>query len=330
MNTMIRLFSLFVLPLALMISKAAQPDNKPRLGMSSASLEQLWGKGAPANDFNIERRDGPDDKDYLLYRDLNKDCTALQWVLPKGEKITGIFYRDACIGFEVRLPRPSVKQGVKYAETLLPGVKLSNRNFNRNGAHVTYSSDPEKTVKFQNGDGFFDLKDLKAMRQRLKELNLPAEESDRELEERINGDIAALTQKITTGMTGKSLDELRKSLGPQSTQSAWANLPESSVGWEQGSIRLNAIFVDEICTGFVIQSRDNLMPWQALELAQSLTPGFRFESRHGKDNKTPFAMVNIGVNKRYNAQWQYDDKLKLFVLIVSDMKLLKDLKKKRK
>lgn len=308
---------------------AKDMEKQPKLGMDISVFKQQWGAGTPSSGFDIERRDGPDDKDYLLYKGLNKHCKGIKWVLDKGEEITGIFLNDKCIGFEISLPERSEKEAVKFASNLLSGYKFSNRNFRKDCLLVTYSTDSEKSYKLQYWDDCFDVKDLKRMRLRLTELNLPITESDREREKRINQEIESIiAETMKAELTGKSLDELTSIMSPKKAdESSWSPLPGKKVGWTFDSIRINVCFNENVCYAFVIQSKEELYPSQALELAQAFTPGYRFESRNSKDNKTLFKIMNMGVNKKYMATWNYDQRLKVFTLHVVDVKLSKKLNK---
>lgn len=123
--------------------------SKPRLGRTLEELELIWGKGIPmtVDHIFIFQKWADGDRDHGMYRDIKKDCSAIQWRFPdiKDFYIKGLFWNGVCVAIDTRCASPA--EAVKLAGQLIPRVKFPTKIPVKNQNFVTYSTSPNGKYK---------------------------------------------------------------------------------------------------------------------------------------------------------------------------------------
>lgn len=289
-------------------------NQKNRLGMSRAELEQLWGISVKANKFVMNTKGALNDTDWFLFDGVDNWITFVIWY-KKDAVIKAALLDDTCIGLEFLIPDKSIAAAAQLAQAMLPGVRfaIDRRDLGRRTI-VAYSTDPEKSYKLHvRNDGYFDIKASAIVRKSGKAgVNpaLPFHKRDLDLlTATLSNNLRTAGQDDSSrrsliGMTG---EQMRQLLGPEAWKRPWGNL--SALEWRFGAIELLAAFKDgEHCDRVVLLCKQNIQPSQVLQLAEFLLPGLRFNAgdSEGKDLRQRFRISELTSQGNITATWSFE------------------------
>lgn len=308
-------------------TQASSSSGYSPMGRSLEELKTIWGNGEVRDGSNIEYKGDKNDIDWELYEAIKPETMAYRWMYPQKNNlhVTAVFYRNRCIALDISQRNGfSAKELMEKVREFLPGVTFGSVPQEKGAQFTVYSTSHDRGYKFQNWDGYFELKASGLIRELQKE----HEKDLREAAAKIYRQLQSVQKEKKGSLFGKTPAEMDALLGVSVQKGdIYRKKPVRVWNFPGSSLEFHGAFASlgdrEVCCHLLIVDRlKGLTSSLAFPLAQQAVVPFSLKSVPRDDMKTWFSTVSKDQGERFFVEW-YNDPSTRATMCITDMVALK-------